>query len=278
MARASRQWRRGLIERTLRSLLDAMGQALEAEYLAQRPGLLQELDPRVKLIAALALILAALLARRVAAIVVILLSGVALAVLSHIPLRLLAKRVWLGALSFTGLLAVPALFFTPGSSVASLPVLGWPVTAQGVHSAALLIARVEAAATLSVLVILTTPWNHVLKALRVLKAPVVVVVLLGMTYRYILLLLETAHGMFEARQSRTVGRLDGRESRRLAAATAGVLMERTLELSGDVYMAMRSRGFAGEVYLLDDFEVRARDWIALTALLTLAAAVFWAGK
>ena len=46
--------------------------------------------------------------------------------------------------------------------------------------------------------------NHVLKALRVLRVPVVVVVVLGMTYRYILLLLEIAHEMFEARRSRTV--------------------------------------------------------------------------
>ena len=69
----------------------------------------------------------------------------------------------------------------------------------------LLVARVETAATLSVLLILCTPWSHVLKALRVLRVPVVFVVILGMTYRYILLLLQSAHDMFESRRSRMVG-------------------------------------------------------------------------
>ena len=72
--------------------------------------------------------------------------------------------------------------------------------------------RAETAATLSVLIVLCTPWNNVLKALRVLRLPTVLVVILGMTYRYIFLLLRTAHDMFESRRSRMVGQLDGRRA------------------------------------------------------------------
>ena len=86
--------------------------------------------------------------------------------------------------------------------------------------------RVETAATLALLLIYTTPWMHVLKALRVFRVPVVLVVILGMTCRYILLLLETAHEMFESRKSRTVGALDRGERRRMAISAAGVLLNR----------------------------------------------------
>ena len=116
-----------------------------------------------------------------------------------------------------------------------------------------LIMRAQTAATLSVLLVLCTPWSKVLKALRVLRLPTVLVVILGMTHRYIFLLLRSAHDMFKSRRSRTVGRLDGQEQRRAMTAGAGVLMSKTLQLSGDVYLAMRSRGFQGEVYLLDEF-------------------------
>ena len=59
-----------------------------------------------------------------------------------------------------------------------------------------------ALATLAFLLILTTPWPYVLKAMRTLGVPVVVVAMLGMTHRYIFVLLQTATQMFEARRSR----------------------------------------------------------------------------
>ena len=37
-------------------------------------------------------------------------------------------------------------------------------------------------------------------------------------------------------------------------------MSKTMQLSGDVYLAMRSRGFQGEVYLLDEFQTDWFDW------------------
>jgi cobalt/nickel transport system permease protein len=106
----------------------------------------------------------------------------------------------------------------------------------------------------------------------------VFVVILGMTTRYILLLLETAHDMFQSRKCRRVNRLTPGENRRLAIASSGVLLTKSLHLSGEVYQAMVSRGFRGEVYLLDDFEMRARDWIAAGAFATLAAASLLLGR
>jgi cobalt/nickel transport system permease protein len=40
---------------------------------------------------------------------------------------------------------------------------------------------------------------------------------------------------------------------------------------------MLSRGFRGEIYTLDDFRMRGRDWIALAGLLAIAALAFWLG-
>jgi len=107
---------------------------------------------------------------------------------------------------------------------------------------------------------------------------VVFVVTLGMTYRYILLLLQTAHDIFESRRSRIVGKLEAAEGRRVAASSAGVLMSKSLQLSGDVYSAMLSRGFRGEVYVLDDFRTSTIDWIMLAAFVLLASGGFYFGR
>lgn len=269
---------RGAVERTLASFVDAMEHAFYAEQLAKENGLLQKLDPRIKILVLLPLIVIAALARRLWVIAALFVIGLAIAVLSKIPLGTMAKRVWLGVLTFTGLISLPALFLTPGQAIYSLPLTGWTVTEQGLRAAVYLVMRAETAATFSVLFVLCTPWSKVLKALRVLRVPVVLVVILGMTYRYIFLLLRNAHDMFTSRRSRMVGRLDGRQQRQAATASAGVLMSKTMQLSGDVYLAMRSRGFQGEVYALDEFRTAWFDWLALAVSITIAAAAFWWGR
>ena len=269
---------RGVVERSLSSFVDALQHAFYAEQLAKQNGLLQRLDPRVKILAILPLIVVAALARQLWVIAALFAIAVAIAFLSKVPLRTLARRVWFGVLMFTGFVSVPALFLTPGRPIYNLPLLGWDITAQGLRAAMYLIMRAETAATFSILLVLCTPWNNVLKALRVLRLPMVLVVILGMTYRYIFLLLQTAHDMFESRKSRMVGQLGGRELRQLAAASAGVLMSKTLQLSGDVYMAMRSRGFRGEVYVLDEFHTGWFDWVMLTLCAVVAALAVWFGR
>jgi cobalt/nickel transport system permease protein len=266
------------LERTLASFLSAMERALDAEELSKADGLLQRLDPRIKVIGMFTLIIAAAMAHKLWVIGVVFAIALALAASSRVSPLLLAKRVWLPVLFFTGMIALPAPLVIPGRVVWRLPGLGWPLTAQGLLSAGYLVTRVETAATLSVLLILSTPWTHVLKALRVLRVPVVLVVILGMAYRYIFLLLESARDMLESRRSRMLGELKGPDRRRLAAASVGVLMSKTLQISGDVYSAMLARGFRGEVYMLDEFHTAALDWIMLAVLAALAAGAFYYGR
>jgi len=273
-----RRRRQGFIERTLAGLFAATDRALYAEALAKSEGLLQRLDPRGKMIGLLALIVAAALARNLVVILSLFVIAIMLARLSGVPLRMLVTRVWGSAFLFTGAIALPAIFITPGSVVYRLPLLHWPITTQGLMSATYLLARVETAATYSILLILCTPWTHVLKALRVLRVPVVIVVILGMTHRYIFLLLETARDMFDSRRSRMVGALVGSQRRRIAVASVGVLLSKSFHLSHEVYLAMRSRGFRGEVFILDEFKMRRRDWVWLAGSIALAALAFWLGR
>jgi cobalt/nickel transport system permease protein len=269
---------RGAVERSLAAFVDALQHAFYSEELAKKKGLLQRLDPRVKILAILPLIVVAALARQLWIIAALFAIAIAIAFLSKVPLRTLARRVWFSVLTFTGFISVPALFLTPGRPIYNLPLLGWAITAQGLRAAMYLIMRAETAATFSVLLVICTPWSNVLKALRVLRLPMVLVVILGMTYRYIFLLLQTARDMFDSRKSRMVGQLGGRELRRVATASAGVLVSKTLQLSGDVYMAMRSRGFRGEVYVLDEFHTGWFDWVMLAFFTVVAALAVWFGQ
>jgi cobalt ECF transporter T component CbiQ len=263
---------------TLLGLTRALGNALVSEQIARRPGLLQALDPRVRLIGLLALVLAVTLSHRISVVVALFALALLLALLSHVALRSLAVRVWLVVLLFTGVIALPALFLTPGDPIVASPVSNLHITRQGVATALLLIMRVETAVTLTTLLVLTTPWMHILKALRALRVPQEVVMMLAMTHRYIFLLAETAGQMFESRQSRTVGTLDRASQRRMAARTAGVLLSKSVELSNDVFLAMQSRGFRGDAKVLSEFRMRSSDFVGLAAFLLIGMTAVWIGR
>jgi cobalt/nickel transport system permease protein len=249
-----------------------MEHAADAERLAARGGLLQRVDPRIKILGSLALILTAVFIESLLALGGLFGAALGFALCSRISLARLAGQVWAGVLLFTGVLAAPAPFLVPGETLARLPLLDWTITWQGLRSAGFLIGRAETATTYALLVILTTPWPHVLKALRCLGLPVVLIVILGMTHRYIFVLLTSAIELFEAQRSRLMAPMSARERRRLAAASAVVLLEKALRLSAEVHLAMIARGYRGEVHLLDDFRTRPADWLALAGAFVLVAA------
>jgi cobalt/nickel transport system permease protein len=275
VGRAPRKRTVGFVEATIRGLIDKTNESVFAEELAAANGLLQRLDPRVKVAGLLMLVVAAISIRRMAVLGAMFLLSVVVAHLSRVALRLVVLRIWLPALSFSGLIALPAIFLVPGEVVARLV---FPITRQGLQSAGMLVLRVETATTFAVLLVLCTEWARILKALRFFRVPIVVVVILGMTYRYLFLLLKSAQEMFESRQSRLVGPLPGEERRRIASGTVGVLLARSLQLSTEVHLAMQSRGFHGEVHLLDEPSIQTIDWLQLFGFAALAAAATVAGR
>jgi cobalt/nickel transport system permease protein len=207
---------------------------------------------------------------------VLLLLALVLGAFSAVPPGRIIRQVWLAVLAFTGLIALPAIFLVPGEPVLSLPG-GLDVTGQGLRSAAFLILRSEASATLTFLVIMTTPWPHVLKALRHLGVPRGAVMILGMTHRYVFILAQEASDMFEARRSRMVGRIAPSEARHMATGIAGALLERSLAMSTEIHLAMVARGYRGEVHLLDEPRFYRQDGVVLAAAALLALGV-WAWR
>jgi len=194
-----------------------------------------------------------------------------------VPLGFFIRRVWLFIPFFTGLIVLPAPFIVPGPAWVLLP-FGLEITRTGVMTALFLLGRVGASVSFAVLLILTTPWNSVLKALGVLRIPAVIVLMLGMTYRYIHLFLNLTSDMFLSRQSRLLRRPSGAEGRRLIGATSGALLAKSLQFSGEVYLAMQSRGFRNSPRTLDSYRMRLADWLAGLMVLIAVTVAIWLGR
>ena len=265
------------IERSLADISRALEQSVFAEEVAHQKGFLQGRDPRVKCIGLAVLLLSVSLSHNLAVIGGLYLLALVLALVSAVPLKLFITRVWLFMPFFTGVIALPAFFITPGPVLVRL-LPGLAITQTGATTALFLLLRVGTSVSMTALLILTTPWNSVLKALKVLYVPDVIVLVLGMTYRYIYLLLHIANELFLARKSRVVGHLSGAEERRLVGGAAGALLSRSLQMSSEVYLAMQSRGFYRTPRTMDTFKMESLDWICYLAVLLVAVTAIWLGR
>ena len=276
---------RGFFEKTLNDITGTLEQTLFAEEISRQPGLLQSLDPRAKLIGALALLLAISLSHNLIVILALYVLTLPVAYASRVPMGFYLKRVWMFMPFFTGIVAIPALFspFSPGAPILTLIDLASPrvylaITQPGIITAAFLLLRVGASVSIAVLLILTTRWTTLLKALRVLHVPQIFVLILGMTYRYIYVLLHAANNMFLARKSRLVGRVSGGEDRRWLATSMGMLFAKSYELSDQVYLAMQSRGFRGEAQVMESMTWRTDDWLWLAIFVIVAETAILLGR
>ncbi len=282
-----RRKRSNFLGKTLNRVSELLEDSVFSEKYAKKQGLLQSLDARVKLVSLLALLITVTFLKHIPIIFVVYLFTLLLAYLSKIKLTFFIKRVWLFIPIFTGVIAIPAIFnlVTPGEPVFAIINHGFyigpwafhslSITRPGILGSTLFVLRVATTVSLAVLLVLTTKWAELLKSLQVLKIPNIFILIVGMTYIYIFLLIRMVQDMHIARKSRTIRMMNTGKEQGWIASRIGYLFMKSLKISEDVYSAMLSRGYTGEVKTLNSFRILRKDylWISFSALLCLTLLV-----
>lgn len=265
-------------ERTLLALARLVGEESAWNEEAARPGLLQALDARAKVIAAAALLLAIATTRSIAALAGIAVLAIALAALSRLDAASYARRVWLVVPLFTAGIALPALFatFTPGAPLVRLGPA--TITHEGAAAAARLVLRAGASVSVVLLLARTTGGAALLKAIRAVGAPRTFALVLGMTHRYVFLFAREVREMHEGLRSRRLRAIDARGGRAFVGSRLAVLLAKAQRTAEDVHLAMVARGFRGEWRTLEGGPLRARDRAALAVAVALGVAVVLAPR
>lgn len=268
------------VEKTLSGSADLLRQVMFSEDVAAGRGALQRLDPRMKAAALVVLLVAVGLVHHLPVLLAAYAFTLVLALSARLPLGFFIKRVWLFVPVFTGIVVLPATLsiITPGQVI--LPLWHWHghpqgFTTQGLTTATLVTTRVATSVSLVMLLTLTTPWTRLLAGLRALGVPKIMILVIGMAYRYIFLLLATVTEMYEARKARTVAttRHDA-GARRFLAASAGALFGKAHHLSEEVHQAMVARGYRGNARTLQHFRLRAADGLAAAVVVAAAVAIY----
>jgi cobalt/nickel transport system permease protein len=262
------------LSKNIESLSGALESAMTADDRSRAAGFLQGLDPRVKITGFVLFIIAAGLLQHLVLLGVLFGVVLLLAFFSKVPLLFFIRRVLLFIPLFTAVIAVPALFTTPGTALLHIGS-HLSVSNSGIQAAAFLLARVTTSLSLGILLVMTTPWTGLLASLRWFRLPSLVVSIVGMTYRYIYLFLHTANNIFLARRSRTVARFSRASDRRWLGQVMAAALTRSQHLSEEVYLAMLSRGYTGEIVAADKSRVGARDFLYLAGAAASTAIILW---
>ena len=267
-----RRSRRSLARRTADTVGGAVRYMLQNEELATGPGLMQRLDPRVKLGTILLLSVTASFVRSIEVLVALVIVTALVAAASNVGVGTFTRRVWASAGLFALLLAAPATtsWITPGRAMVTLGPL--VLTAPGVLVAARLVMRVAAGAGIGLLVVWTTRWTDLLRALTSMHVPDVVVATFAMTQQQIVSLMRTVEHMHLARESRTLGEGTASENREWVIGRMAFVARKSLKTADDVYDAMLSRGYSGDWPSISRLRVKARDWAWLAGCAAVSVA------
>jgi cobalt/nickel transport system permease protein len=215
--------------------------------------LIHHLDPRVKVMVALGLIIGIVSTpdRAFPAYPLLWSLIASLILIAHLSVWRVGRMATL-ALPFS--LAAATLMFTmPGDTLVAWG--GLTISDAGVIRFVAILLKSWLAVQAALLLAMTTPFPDLLWALQSLKIPGILVTIISFMYRYLVTLRDEAERLLRARAARS-GRLPGYPAggslwwrARVAGSLIGNLFLRSYERSERVYAAMLARGYDGHMQI-----------------------------
>jgi cobalt/nickel transport system permease protein len=255
---------------------------------ASRDGFFQNLDARIKVLFLLFFVLIVSMKRGLVPEVIIGGFVFILTVVSRLNPLSFYKKVFFFGFIFGFLIALPSALniITGGEIVIPIAHLSKPynfwiyhipatvgVTRPGLEGVAMLTLRVMNSLSLAFLVIYTTPFAKIIRALKSLKVPDPFLMIVTLSYKYIFIFAQTLEDVYLAKKSKIV-EVSAAGARNWVAGRIAFLFRKTVVRCEEVYNGMLARGFSGDVMLYTYRKMTKKDIIAgsflyITGLLLL---------
>ena len=240
---------------------------------------IHQIDPRIKIIGIFMLIFSIVLTRPdyfVSFLFYFLFMAI-LIFLSKIPIKFILKRS-LVIVPFVLMVAVFIPFFKKGEIAGgySFGTLRLSVTYDGLMIFWNVLIKSYLTVLAMIVLMASTSFCDFLKALEKLKLSRIFTMILSFMYRYIFVIEDELMKMKQAKASRSVG---GSKMLHAKALTnmLGVLFIRSYERAENVYLAMCSRGFSGQIRTIHNFQLQKSDFSFLVLITSVLVAIRFIG-
>ncbi len=224
------------------------------EAAAQGHSLLHRLDPRAKLVAALAFTTVVAVGRDPGSAALGLGVGLFAVVLARLPLGLVLRR-----LAMVNVFVVFLWAFLPWRLEMGPGGVGLVHDPRGLFLAGLITVKVNALFLALLGLLGTSRVNEILHALDHLRLPGKLVSLFLLFHRYIFVIYQEYRRLNRAILARGFRPGTNLHTYRTYAHLVGMLLVRSFDRAERVYRAMLARGFEGTFWLLDHFHWQRRD-------------------
>ena len=276
------------LERGIAHLAGVIKEGYAQWDFCSRHGFFQRIDARVKVLFLLFFILIVSLKRDVLTEIYIGIFVFILTLFSRLNIVRVYKKVLFLGFLFGCLIALPSAFnlITKGEIVLPVATLSrsyhfWVysipaeigMTREGIYGVAMLTLRVINSLSLSFLVLYTTPFHQVVRALKVLKVPDTFLIIITLCYKYIFIFAKTVEEMHLAKKSRIVRQPNRAEAREWIVGRMALMFRKARLRCEEVFKAMIVRGFSDSIHFYGFGKLGIGDWFA--AIFLLFAAVLF---
>ncbi len=279
-----------VLDRALERIGSVIGTTFTQWELASKNGLLQTMDARVKLVCLLFLLVVGTVKNAI-------LPGLSLAgllfllvCLSRLNPVYFYRRIGVLAFLFGFLVVLPAACNLVTGGEIILPLMRFRsartfwiytlpetigITREGLSVVGLVTLRMVNCLTISFLLLHTTPYPHIIKALKVLHVPDALLIVFVLTYKYIFIFSKMLEAVHLARKSRLSGRLPARGAGAWAAGRIAFLFRKTQGRCEEIFQTMVSRGLSKEIKLAAGGKLRRLDVAKGLCLFCCGVILIW---
>jgi len=258
-----------------------LGRVIKTGYIqlefASKDSIFHRLDARVKVLFLVFFIIIVSLKKKILPEIGIAFFVFGLAVISRLNLFNFYKKVIPLGFIFGFLIALPSAFNIIIKGDIILPIFHlsrsydfWiyhipqtiGITREGILGVAMLTLRVLNSIALSFLILYTTSFSDIIRALKVFRVPDAILMIITLTYKYIFIFAKTVEDMHLAKKSRMTGGISNTEARRWIAGRIAFIFRKTQQRCEDVFKAMLGRGFSDTIKLYGFRKMDSMDWTA----------------
>ncbi len=232
------------------------------------------LDPRLKLLSALALLVMVISCKGMAFPLLVAAICLALCLSMGVRPKVLALR-FAEPLFIAVMVLLLKLFFSGSVPLFSVDFFGLQIVGHrdGLLEGLMISSRIAGAVSVVATVGFATPFTELMAALAWLKVPRGFIEVALFAWRYLFVLFEDAHVVYSAQKNR-LGYVGYRRGMRSFGTLAGALVIKAFDNSQTVTTAMVQRGYDGTTPLLKNKPFRGAE-VALSATFILCMGIIW---
>jgi cobalt/nickel transport system permease protein len=236
--------------------------------------ILSTFDSRLKIAAALAVLVMVLSSKGLVFPTIVLMSCSLLCVRMGMPLRTLALR-FSEPLFFAIAVIMLKLLFSGKEAVGSLHILGMAVTAHrdGFLEGSQIAVRILGAASVVAALVYSMPFTELMAGLSWYRVPRSFIEILMFAYRAVYVLFEDAYVIYTAQKNR-LGYVSLQKGLRSFGALAGALTIKAFDNSQNTTIAMVQRGYDGVMPMLRHKPFKPSE-VIVSAFVLLVVGALW---